>query len=902
MKKVIIIITFVLFIFNCDIVYSYKDYNAGEKVSYNNESYHVITNSDANTDYIVLLKDEALSHEDIVTYGGGEIITNNNEVNFHSGCSSNNIADGLCGFKDYNHSDIKYLLDNWSFILKKDLKYVDGYTVRLIKTSELKDNFNFDYVPNVTGEGYYELNDPEYSWLIDGFYWTMSSHENKDNTFYTMMNSKILYKYIYDSAKVKPVINLKKSALGDEDAETNMSDKNNQELSYNSYKIGEDIIYNNELYHVISDSSNNENYITLLKDKPLTVEEIDKYGRNSNGDIFIEKVEDTPDIYKFTDGSGGISYFYNNCIKYDDNGQKNFDYCSSNYNKSIIRRVVINWSKQYEKDLVKVDGYRSRLMNSSEFVNTNAFDWIENDNYKYWTMYPTNKKTVKTKPETSVNENIWDKNAIRPVINLNKCAIETNNPTCDIYKAEAKCNTKKYNMYKSFKVGDKIDYQGEQYHVIENSGNTTNYVTLLKDNPLSINDVQKFKETIMNNINLSNIDGQVSFNCNGEKCNEYNNSNIKKIVNNWVKNELSENDLIEVAGYKARLLKLEDFVNNFNFIEDVFSQEHTYTIYSATESTPPFIKQTSSGFEWTMSETDDDDIWVLKKDVNSLKPSNKDSYYSQGSVLPVINLKKDVLGSETNYNIGDLVTYKNSKYYVIENTDSSKNYIVLLKEKPLNNGQVILYQDDKMIFSTPYYVSETCNGGMNISGCTTNYSKSLIKEYIDEWSKNFQEDLIEVEGYKTRLISLNDLLYNLDYDRDRYYATSFVYCKSEDTPEWVYNEEYPYWTNEIYEDSNHQVYQNNTAGCLRVSIKNDDTDIIPYESSTIRPVINLNKCVLEGGCYETEICSNNETSVDVENTLKYISKILFIICGILIICGCTFIGYNYIISKKERKR
>lgn len=544
-------------------------------------------------------------------------------------------------------------------------------------------------------------------------------------------------------------------------------------------------------------------------------------------------------------------------------------------------------------------------MNSSEFVNTNAFDWIENDNYKYWTMYPTNKKTVKTKPETSVNDNIWDKNAIRPVINLNKCAIETNNPKCDIYKAEAKCYTKKDKMYKSYKVGDTINYRNEQYHVIEYSGNTTNYVTLLKDNPLRINDVKKSKETIINNIKLSTIDGKASFNCNGEKCNKYNNSNIKKIVDNWVKNELNENDLIEVSGYKARLLKLEDFINNFSYVEHLIDYslgaEIPYTVYEATASTPQFIKQQFFGFKWTMSELDDNDLWI-DSDNNTLKPSNKSSCYNQGLISPVINLKKEVLGSETNYSIGDLVTYKNIKYYVIENTDSSKNYVVLLKEKPLNNGQVILYQDDRMFFSTPYYVSETCNGETNISGCTSSYDKSIVKEYIDEWSKKFQEDLIEVEGYKTRLISLNDLLYNLDYDRDLFYATIYLYCKSVDTPVWVYNENYPYWTNEIYEDSNYQVYQNDISGCLINSFEHYDNSSKQYESSTIRPVINLNKCVLEGGCYETEICSNNETSVDVENTLKYISKILFIICGILIICGCTFIGYNYIISKKERKR
>ena len=79
-----------------------------------------------------------------------------------------------------------------------------------------------------------------------------------------------------------------------------------------------------------------------------------------------------------------------------------------------------------------------------------------------------------------------------------------------------------------------------------------------------------------------------------------------------------------------------------------------------------------------------------------------------------------------------------------------------------------------------------------------------------------------------------------------------------------------------------------------------------YQSSSIRPVINVNKCAI-GGCYETEECINDEkpstteTIVEVAKTLKNIPKIILIICSVLVISGSAFIIYNYFKGKKERK-
>lgn len=915
-KEIVRLFIIILFIFTCNRVYAFNEYKIGDKVSYNNESYHVIVNSNADTDYVVLFKDKALSREDIIKYGGGEIVADNNEVSFHPGCDSINIENGSCGFINFDVSDINYLLENWASQFKNDLKFVNGFKVRLIQSNELMDNFDFDHVFTGTGSEYYELNNLDYAWLIDGVYWTMSPYENENHAYYAMIDSILSYMKIYDKAKVKPVINLKKAAIEDIEKETNNSDtnknnnqnKNNkQEILYNSYNIGDDVIYNNELYHVISDSSNNDNYVTLLKDKPLTYDEIDKYGKNANGYYYVtRKISDNefvPDISNFDDGIGGIKYFYSNCFYKTKDIE--YNYCSSNYDKSIVRAVVNNWSKNIDEDLVKVNGYRARLINSDEINNVIQYDWAGSDNYIYWSMDGRDSFNVIQINQSPYISSIWNSNAIRPVINLNKCAVELNNPTCVNYNVSSvKCNAKKTTMYKTFIVGDEVNYRGEKYYVIANSNNMTNYVTLLKKDYLSLNDVESYKQSILKNISISNLDGYISGNDNIYST-PFNQTIFKKILDNWVKTELDENDLIDINGYKARIISFEDIMNSFSmeqYHSDSDNQNSEFNSYYFTNNTPDAFNNNYFGHYWVMSDNDNISFWYLDSIINSIKTTlllkyNTTSHISK-AILPVINLKKEVLGSRTDYNIGDIVTYKNNQYIVIENSNNEKNYLVLLKKQALNKGQILLYRDDNMIFSTPYYIGENCDSS-DVSGCKTSYNTSLVKTYIDEWSKDFTNDLIEVEGYKSRIINLYDLVYNLEYENDRNYSTSYVYCKTNNTPSWVYNDEIPYWSMEIYEDSNYLVYQNNINGCLNTDYFTF-TIINKFQSSPIRPVINLNKCVLDGGCYEVEQCSEINTSiVDVDKTLRNIPKVILITSCLLLIIGISFIIYNYYRSLKK---
>ena len=154
--------------------------------------------------------------------------------------------------------------------------------------------------------------------------------------------------------------------------------------AYEEYKIGDKVDYKGENYYVISDSDEDTNYVTLLKEKSLTVDEINKYGRDESGKLFVNKNiiyrDDTKKvIYEFDNNIGGIAfyssdgcsslYYYNGSsisISDSDNSK-----CVNEYNSSDIKKVVDNWAKDNfnSSDLIEVDGYSSRLLNYDEINN-----------------------------------------------------------------------------------------------------------------------------------------------------------------------------------------------------------------------------------------------------------------------------------------------------------------------------------------------------------------------------------------------------------------------------------------------------------------------------------------------------------------------------------------------------
>ncbi len=79
-----------------------------------------------------------------------------------------------------------------------------------------------------------------------------------------------------------------------------------------------------------------------------------------------------------------------------------------------------------------------------------------------------------------------------------------------------------------------------------------------------------------------------------------------------------------------------------------------------------------------------------------------------------------------------------------------------------NNGYEIgRDNEDNNVGTISYYKSNDCyynsDYDKNTTGCNSNYDTSNIKNVIDNWSNTFNDVLEEINGYKARLIKIDEL-------------------------------------------------------------------------------------------------------------------------------------------------
>ena len=222
------------------------------------------------------------------------------------------------------------------------------------------------------------------------------------------------------------------------------------------------------------------------------------------------------------------------------------------------------------------------------------------------------------------------------------------------------------------------------------------------------------------------------------------------------------------------------------------------------------------------------------------------------------------------YAVGDVVNFAGSNWYVISNSSSEEDYVTLMKEKVLTSsalgdyaynytcsesdassgmsgckttGQVISHD------TMQYYWDDACHPSGyygytegDSSGCEghNDYEGSKVKEYLEGTYINTlgETNLKEVDGYKIRLITVEELQNNLAYATEL--TKSFYEYNSESTPNWVYENFYDetsvsgYWTMVPDIDSPLTVWSIRVSGILTPCSLTDG-------ASSVRPVINLLK-------------------------------------------------------------
>ena len=220
--------------------------------------------------------------------------------------------------------------------------------------------------------------------------------------------------------------------------------------------------------------------------------------------------------------------------------------------------------------------------------------------------------------------------------------------------------------------------------------------------------------------------------------------------------------------------------------------------------------------------------------------------------------------SFVSYSIGDKIIYKGADWYVIENSPSKQDYVILLKEITLNSNEI----GNNYVYSfecdgahayglhdcnsseigqtintnkTAYYWSVSChNSGTygndtyesnDTTGCDghNDYVGSKIKQAVEAYMDTYLDpaELKEVNNYKIRLITYDELSTNFGWTGGP--------ATSAGAPTWMYNADY--WIMKSDDYSGSDAWYVSSDGYLngggRVNL-----------SRGVRPVINLLKSAI----------------------------------------------------------
>ena len=233
---------------------------------------------------------------------------------------------------------------------------------------------------------------------------------------------------------------------------------------------------------------------------------------------------------------------------------------------------------------------------------------------------------------------------------------------------------------------------------------------------------------------------------------------------------------------------------------------------------------------------------IDKEDKNKLNYYiEKDNSIISGYVCPdEYNLenskcytKKAAISVKNNgkYEVGDAIKYNNSYWYVIKDQD---DYVTVIKKDPLTKDQLGKFATNNQdgYSNIMYYSDSNC---INTNNCSK-YENSNIKVVLDSYIVSIANDLKEVDGYKIRLITINELVKLGFIDN----SNTLYYEPSKNTPYWISSNGNEYW---VMNSNNNTL--NNTFMVVDYNNQSYAYEVGTYNTlGKVRPVINLLKSAI----------------------------------------------------------
>ncbi len=447
-----------------------------------------------------------------------------------------------------------------------------------------------------------------------------------------------------------------------------------------TYKPGDIITYKDIKFYVVSDEGD---YLTLLKATPLTVDEVNTYGKgyinkytySSQGTSFDSTLFGNK--YK---GYGGVAYYTSDTCGYKDD-KYIYNECKDNYNDSDIKHIVDNWTEKVldVNDLKEVEinntKYKSRLITINDVRNMEGvkvgewkitsypidFGYLSSriSFYSSWTMTPHEDSDYEMLDLSNVLQDkaVYNLSYVRPIIHLKKNT-----------KFTSEIGTRKKAITDTeFITGDTVEYNGSEYYVLKNASNSDKTLTMIKKVSLTKEEIQKYNSSYdsdsisyySNDKCTSEINGNLGYNNYSGCTNDYEKSNIKPIVDAWVKEEFKDEDLaVDELGYKARLITIDELKNNLFYkekepnITPITNQE----IYEPSNQTPFII-----GSGWTMSPVlDTNHMLYLSNGYVSIVSDHGQTGVGYRKIYPVVTIKKNVKNNVADNNYNNKVSVPNT--------------------------------------------------------------------------------------------------------------------------------------------------------------------------------------------------------------------------------------------------